>query len=174
MKVELITQSTLNNGPCSRRSSAWIRACVNPASGMARYESRNVGKRGLDRIAVPLDGVPTREVEKDEVRTGEAVVNLGDLFGDGHSTDIIEAPAKVEVPVCFVDRMPLSGAWQDPTSDPPYDEAQLLFADCRTTHGTWSPTVGGAGIWWGWCDIERKFTALRPIGWRAMEPLHSG
>jgi hypothetical protein len=133
-----------------------------------------VGQCGLDRVAVARDRVPAGEVEKHEMRASEFVVNLDDLFGDGHANVMPEAPAQVEVPVCFVDPMPLRGQWREPTAGPPYDPVQLLFADCRTTHGTWCPTAGGAGLWWGWCEIERKFTALRPIGWRAMEPSHSG
>ncbi len=136
--------------------------------------SFEVGQRSLDGGTVARDRMPAGEVEKDEVRPGEAVVNLGDAFGGGHADGMTEAPVSVEVPSCFVDPMPLRGPWRQPSVGPPFEAVQLLFADSRTSHGTWCPVAGGASVWWGWCDVERKFTALRPIGWRALEPSHSG
>jgi hypothetical protein len=118
--------------------------------------------------------MPAGEVEQHEVRASEALINERNLVGDGHPAKVVEASAMVEVPLCFVDPMPLRGAWHQPAKGPPYEAVQLLFADCRTAHGTWCPTDGSTGVWWGWCEIERKFTALSPIGWRAMEPSHSG
>jgi hypothetical protein len=114
-----------------------------------------VSERGLDRGAVARDGMPAGEVKKDEVRTGDAVVNLSDVFGDGHANALTETPVSVEVPVCFVDPLPLGEPWRQSTAGPPFDTVQLLFADCRTAHGIWCPTVGGAGIWWGWREVER-------------------
>jgi hypothetical protein len=69
--------------------------------------SFEVGQSSLDGRTVARDRMPAGEVQKDEVRTGEAFINEGDLLGDGHASRVAEAPAKVEVPVSFVDRMPL-------------------------------------------------------------------